>query len=273
MRPIKAIVISLLLFSMGSAQVLTERACLDCHQSGTWFPLSQKPLFKHNSDTDFKLAGNHEDLTCEPCHSGESIEAFHSFSTSGNTCVSCHQDVHQNYWGPQCEDCHSAETWNAEQSYRRHEQTLFPLQGAHHRLECYLCHTAPGQLPEIDCQTCHGQDFRPELTAHAGINATTDCSNCHGPTRWNQILAINHDGFFPIYSGNHRGEWSSCGTCHTSSGNFQSFTCFGSGCHSTSKMNSKHCEGSSCERRNGRTYPRSGVTPEDCYFCHPAGRE
>jgi len=259
--------------TLAMSQVETELACLDCHRSGTWYPLAERPLFDHNRNTLFELRDSHEDLACTQCHRGESIEQFHAFAVKGTDCRSCHQDVHQNYWGDRCEDCHTPQGWDASQFYQRHDETLFPLLAAHRKLDCYLCHTRQGQLPSIDCQDCHSSDFRPELSAHAGLTSTTDCSTCHGPTRWDQILAINHDAFFPIYSGNHRGEWSSCGTCHTQAGNYEIFTCFGSGCHSISRMNSEHCEGSRCERCDGRTYPSSGVTPEDCYFCHPRGNE
>jgi hypothetical protein len=250
-----------------------ERACLDCHLSGSWFPLSEQPLFNHNQHTNFELRESHLELKCTQCHSGDSIDDFHQFLAKGTDCVSCHQDVHQNYWGNDCETCHSPESWDIGQAFRRHDETLFPLQASHHTFDCYLCHTTPGQIPSLECQNCHDTDFLPELTSHDGLTSRTDCSTCHAPTRWNQILALNHDGFFPIYSGRHRGEWNSCSTCHTRSGDYQTFSCTGSGCHSISRMNSKHCEEDGCERRNGLTYPSSGVTSEDCYFCHPRGNE
>jgi len=105
------------------------------------------------------------------------------------------------------------------------------------------------------------------------IGLTPHSSTCHAPTRWDQILAINHDAFFPIYSGEHRGEWNSCSTCHTQPSDYQTFTCFGSGCHSVSGMNSEHCEDGSCESCDGLNYPRTGVESDDCYFCHPQGNE
>lgn len=188
-------------------------------------------------------------------------------------CVDCHQDIHQNYWGNQCERCHSPEGWDPAQAYRRHDQTLFPLVAAHHSLSCYLCHTAPGNTPSLDCQDCHETDFEPGLTAHQGLSPRPDCSTCHAPTRWDQILAVNHDGFFPIRSGEHRGEWDTCTDCHNTPGEYQSFTCFGSGCHDVGDMNSEHCEDGDCERCDNFTYPRTGVTPDDCYFCHPQGNE
>ncbi len=273
MRNSSFIVLILLLPLLALSQMTEDRACLDCHQSGTWFPLSKSPTFDHNLATDFRLLYKHADLACTQCHSGNTIDEFHSFSTPGVDCVNCHQDIHQHYWGNDCETCHSPESWDVGLAFRRHDETLFPLQASHHSLDCYLCHTTPGRIPSIECQDCHDADFLPELASHDGLTNHSDCSTCHAPTRWNQILAINHDAFFPIYSGRHRSVWDGCSTCHTTAGDYQTFTCLGSGCHSVSRMNSEHCEGNSCERRNGLTYPSSGVQSEDCYFCHPRGNE
>jgi len=271
MRLISLLLLVGALYCQTDTTLLKDISCLDCHVSGTWFPLAENPAFDHNKQTDFILLDSHADLSCTQCHSGKSIDEFHRFASKGMDCINCHQDAHQNFWGSDCERCHTPDNWNPEQSFRRHDQTLFPLNGGHFGIDCYLCHTSPYQTPPLDCQVCHQADFLPDLSAHAGLSNTTDCATCHAPTRWNQILAINHDGFFPIYSGNHRGEWSSCATCHTQSGDYQTFTCFGSGCHNVSRMNSEHCEGSNCERCGSETYPSSGVSPQDCYACHPQG--
>lgn len=259
------------LSAFAQSQMIVDRACLDCHQSGTWFPLSQEPGFDHNISTDFQLLETHKELACTQCHAGSTIDDFHRFQVKGERCVDCHQDVHQNYWGDGCEDCHSPENWSPTLAYRRHDQTLFPLLAAHHSQSCYLCHTQPLMVPSLDCEKCHQTEFVQDLPAHVDLNPRTDCSTCHAPTRWNQILAINHDVFFPIYGGEHRGEWKACSSCHTQSGVYDVFTCFGSGCHDQSRMNSEHCEGSDCERCDGLTYPRNSVEAEDCYFCHPRG--
>lgn len=267
------IILILLLPLFVLAQLREDRSCLDCHLSGSWFPLSESPLFNHNEATDFRLLYKHADLACTQCHSGNTIDEFHSFSAQGLDCVDCHQDIHQNYWGSDCETCHSPENWDPELAYRRHNETLFPLLAAHQSQNCYFCHTSPGMLPSLDCEVCHASDFIPDLAAHVDLSPRTDCSTCHAPTRWNQILAINHDALFPIYSGQHSGEWNACSDCHVQPGAYQVFTCLGSGCHAVGDMNDEHCDGNDCERRSGLTYPRSGVASTDCYFCHPRGNE
>ena len=256
---------------MGLAQEGSDVTCLDCHSPDYWRPLSSTMRFDHNGDTDFPLQFLHRDVDCKRCHLGNSEKEFHEFTVRGEDCADCHQDVHQNFWGTQCERCHTPEDWEPALAYRDHDLTLFPLVAAHHEQSCYLCHTSPSQTPPLDCSACHANAFIPDLPAHEGLTSNTDCSTCHGPTRWDQILAINHDGFFPIYSGVHWGRWNSCSTCHTQAVDYQTFTCFGSGCHSSSRMDSKHCEGSHCEHCGGFTYPQNSVQPEDCYFCHPRG--
>lgn len=255
------------------AQLGEDLGCLECHQPDSWSPLPLEPRFDHNLATDFPLRHKHEDLACTQCHAGDSVDEFHLFKSKGAFCVDCHQDIHQNYWGQACEDCHTPEGWDSGISYRRHNETLFPLLGAHQSQSCYLCHGNPGSLPPLDCQACHATDFRYDIQSHQGLSPNTDCSTCHAPTRWDQILAINHDVFFPIYSGEHRGEWDACADCHNETGNYQAYTCFGSGCHSTAEMNDEHCDGRDCESCDGLTYPRSNVNSQDCYFCHPRGNK
>lgn len=268
-RIISILFLPLLAFS----QMTEDPTCLDCHQSGSWLPLSESPKFDHNRTTEFKLLFKHADLACAQCHVGETVAEFHKFSTRGSDCASCHQDIHQNYWGADCETCHSPEGWGPEMAYRRHDETLFPLLAAHHSQSCYLCHTTPALLPSLDCQVCHEPDFSLDEPAHTDLLPQNDCSMCHAPTRWNQLLAINHDVFFPIHSGQHKGEWDTCSDCHDQDREYQIFTCFGSGCHDQNEMDDEHCEDNDCEQRNGFTYPRSGVVSNDCFFCHPRGNE
>ena len=273
MKLIRTILFLIISLASTLADIKSDLDCMECHQSGQWLPLSAQPLFDHDMDSDFALLGMHRNLTCRACHLGRSVEIFHSFGVMGISCSQCHQDIHQNYWGASCEDCHSANNWSPAQAFQRHDQTLFPLAAAHHIQECYLCHISPISTPPLDCQECHQSEFYPDVLSHNGVNENSDCSTCHAPTRWNQILAINHDVFFPIRSGEHRGHWDSCNDCHPDANTFQTFTCTSSGCHSLSEMNSEHCEDGSCERCDGLTYLKNVVGSEDCLFCHPRGNE
>ena len=43
---------------------------------------------------------------------------------------------------------------------------------------------------------------------------STDCLLCHNMVTWLGATFDHDSEYFPIYSGAHRGRWSSCATCH-----------------------------------------------------------
>jgi len=67
--------------------------------------------------------------------------------------------------------------------------------------------------------------------------------------------------FFPIYSGSHRGTWSSCSTCHQIANDFRQFTCLVCHEHNQASMDNKH------HGRPGYSYVSTA-----CLSCHPNGR-
>jgi hypothetical protein len=86
------------------------------------------------------------------------------------------------------------------------------------------------------------------------------CAGCHSTSSW-EGATFNHDQqFFPINSGSHRGEWTSCQDCHTSAGNYTDFSCLGCHEHSQAAMNGEHDE------VGGYSY-----NSQACLQCHPAG--
>ena len=50
---------------------------------------------------------------------------------------------------------------------------------------------------------------------HTAAGFSTDCATCHSETAW-EPSTFDHDGlYFPIYSGEHDGEWRClCGLPH-----------------------------------------------------------
>ncbi|MBP6571477.1 MAG: hypothetical protein KA226_08675, partial [Gemmatimonadales bacterium] len=125
---------------------------------------------------------------------------------------------------------------------------------------CHLNNVYRG-LPAT-CISCHQQDYTSATNpSHSGSAFPTTCATCHTTTRW-QGATFDHDGpYFPIYSGNHRGRWASCATCHTAPGNYTVYTCMSSGCHSRTSTDSEH------RGRSGYQYVATA-----CYSCHPRGR-
>lgn len=80
--------------------------CQLCHNPNGWALWN----FDHNTQTDFKLEGEHFGLDCHACHKvviKDKIEL-------PDTCISCHRqdDKHQGRFGEQCDKCHDSETFS-----------------------------------------------------------------------------------------------------------------------------------------------------------------
>ena len=57
---------------------------------------------------------------------------------------------------------------------------------------------------------------------HFAADLNTDCAECHTTNPgWKPAEFIQHDAqFFPVYSGEHGGEWNSCTDCHLNPANY-----------------------------------------------------
>lgn len=93
----------------------TESSCSACHENndvhqgalGDDCSLCHTPndwtlwLFDHNTQSDFKLEGAHQDLQCQLCHKDT--------KTISQQCSGCHRedDVHRGSFGKQCQHCHN----------------------------------------------------------------------------------------------------------------------------------------------------------------------
>src|SRR5690606_36088173 len=105
-----------------------------------------------------------------------------------------------------------------------------------------------------DCVGCHRSYYDRE---HTGTGFPITCTDCHDDRTW-RGATFDHDPFFPIYSGEHRGEWNRCQDCHQAPGDFCTFTCLT--CHSRSEMDDEH--------EDERGYVYESV---QCLACHPRG--
>lgn len=135
--------------------------CGPCHTTEQW-DLAQ---FDHAA-TGFPLTGQHAALDCQRCHAlGDSDTR--TFAGLDATCASCHasDSPHQGQFeGTSCDTCHDTRAFTV--AAFDHDQTAFPLDGAHEAVACGSCHrteTAPGGEPFVR--------FRPLGTA---------CADCHG---------------------------------------------------------------------------------------------
>jgi hypothetical protein len=258
----KIITISLMLAAIGYFGQLAgqdmphkvmSRECSDCHTESNWLNIH----FDHNQ-TQFRLDGKHLLLDCGSCHQ------LADFLEVKSECVSCHLDIHQGKLSKNCGVCHTSLGWSVISAITAHANTSFPLQGAHARLDCKVCHIGEIQgefsLLKSNCLDCHRSDFE-NAPIHGQIGASMRCEECHNLLSWQPANYAKHDQqYFPIYSGAHSGKWNTCGDCHQVAGDFTSFECIYCHEHTQSRMNSTHGEVSGYQWVSAR-----------CYSCHPRG--
>ncbi|HET9386323.1 MAG TPA: hypothetical protein VFO67_14340 [Gemmatimonadales bacterium] len=233
--------------------------CTQCHGTSAW----PRARFSH-AGTAFPLTGAHRAVACAQCH-GDGV-----YSGKSELCLSCHQFAYDGTTDPPhqaagfpttCASCHTTVAWTGAKF--DHAGTAFPLTGAHVPLRCNQCHADGvyvGKNPS--CVSCHQAAYDAATDPNHRLSAfPTTCTDCHATTSWSGARYTAHDAaYFPIYSGAHRGRWSSCSTCHTVSGNYAQFTCLT--CHGQQETNGHHSEVS------GYSY-----NSQACYSCHPQGRK
>lgn len=213
----------------------------------------------------FPLVLGHDINDCSQCHTTG------NFSDANPDCFECHQTdfqiaanpPHQELGFPtDCKSCHTLDPGWMPATFDIHDE-YYPLHGAHADIatDCDACHQGNYTNTPNTCFGCHEDDYnRTDDPNHAQAGFSTDCAACHSEDAW-EPADFDHDGeYFPIYSGEHRGEWDACTDCHNVAGNYAIFTCFT--CHGQSSTDREHRE------VGGYSY-----NSNECYRCHPNGRE
>ncbi len=234
------------------------RDCAQCHATTLW----ERARFNHAASA-FPLNGAHRAVSCDACHVDD------RFTGTPSDCVACHRTEYDGTGEPPhaaaqfpvtCETCHGTAAW-APAAFD-HSGTAFPLTGAHIAAGCLDCH-ADGVYAgkPATCVSCHESEYGGTTEpSHVAAGFPVTCEACHGTARW-EGATFDHDGpYFPIYSGDHRGKWTSCATCHTNQASYAEFTCFSCHEHEQAKMDDTH------EGEPGYSY-ESRV----CLSCHPRG--
>ena len=130
----------------------------------------------------FPLIGGHAIQDCFACH-----EQGGNFTGLTQECYSCHQQDYENVQDPNhleagfptdCEQCHNINGWSP--ANLDHNQTDFPLTGAHLAVDCASCHTNGFTGTPTDCYSCHRID-----DVHSGQNGT-ECETCHVSSSWDE---------------------------------------------------------------------------------------
>lgn len=235
-------------------------SCIACHSEIGWIPhrfnhdLPQDCSTCHMLDYDNAVNPNHASelgftTDCERCHTSISTWRGASFDHSGvsTNCVSCHLADYENATDPphseemgfsqSCETCHtSTTTWDG---------ATFSHDGI-----------------TSDCNTCHMTDFYKE---HSD-GFPTNCEVCHTTNDWDDVTFDHDNNYFPINSGDHKGEWSTCeAECHVNASDYTVFSCGLNGVchdHDQSDMDDEH--------KDESNYVYESAS---CYNCHPNGKE
>lgn len=213
--------------------------CKSCHVETSFSTVKNKDSFDHDK-TNYKLVGKHKNVDCNACHtSGNYTKALNH-----DKCTDCHQDHHRgqldkNGQKPDCASCHDVNGFTpSDYSIEDHEQTDFPLKGAHTATACFECHVKKDewvfknmgkycvdchtnvhketigrdQMPGDDCTICHVQDswkkvsYNHDLTGYKlqGKHAQLSCNECHYRKDKNGLVVQKF-----------KGTDTECSACHT----------------------------------------------------------
>ncbi len=225
--------------------------CEICHTTTNW----TSATFNHAS-TGWALTGAHTGLQCSQCHTGG------NYSLTNTACVACHLADYTGTNNPnhaqagfpqQCDVCHSTTAWSP--ATFNHNNTPFPLTGAHTSVPCASCHVNNNYTTvPTDCYSCHKADYTGTTNPnHLAAGFPTTCATCHSTTSWAGAV-FNHTWF----DMNHGGANGVCATCHTNSNDYSVFQC--TNCHTKQNTDSQH------QGVSGYVY-----NSVNCYQCHKNG--
>jgi hypothetical protein len=276
--------------------------CSFCHASTSWKITPDSMKFDHEV-TGFALTGQHRKVECKACHQS----LIFSEAKETQDCFSCHKDVHRGSVGFDCERCHTPQTWIVKDINVVHQQSRFPLVGAHRLADCEQCHKdyqdLNFQVISVDCYSCHQADYAATTSPnHMTSGFSTNCEECHDVTSmvWT-TTNFNHD-FFPLVGGH---AIQDCFRCHQQGNNFQGLSTDCYSCHAQDFANTtdpNHVAGNfshDCQEchtiygwspsnfnHDNTSFPLTGAhktvqcaschtqgftgTPTDCYSCHQA---
>jgi hypothetical protein len=220
--------------------------CQSCHNPSGW--RNYNAVNFDHSKTTFPLIGKHRVIACEKCHLPNQPLKIYHFSQ----CRDCHQDYHQAQFSNRqaqkdCKACHSEKGFiPVEFSIAEHNQTQFPLEGAHLAIPCNVCHpklnpdtrgeTVKFRFVSTRCLDCHRNPHQITAT-QSGLVSKVECKGCHNINSWRTIDFDHIQTQFPLQD---RHSGVACVACHTPDLNKQIlFTGLNnscSGCHKDPHM-------------------------------------
>lgn len=231
--------------------------CADCHSEESFKTIKNQGNFDH-SRTNFKLIGKHQGVSCRACHK-QSLTA----PVRHDECVACHTDYHQGDFKKggkvtDCRDCHSEAGFQPSSfTIENHNQSPFPLNGAHIATPCFACHKKDERWAfrkiGIGCSDCHTDIHQTYLDKK--YYPDSNCRRCHSENSWPEINFDHQITPFPLI-GKH--QELTCRSCHQkNTGNLEQNLIFGGLNHG--------CEGCHADAHEGQ-FAKDGTS--DCSLCH-----
>ncbi len=196
--------------------------CESCHTVNGFKP-AVFDVARHDT-TAFPLHGRHATIACAKCHlpAGKAT-VFKGVKFA--LCTDCHQDAHHGQFAAapylnRCQQCHDESSYHPSTfTLVRHQQTHFPLTGAHLAAACSDCHKQQPSLraavyhfDRTDCTTCHTDPHGGRFRAFGAKTSGDNCENCHVTKTWNDISRFDHNATEFRLTGAHRSV--ECAACH-----------------------------------------------------------
>lgn len=239
--------------------------CARCHTPRSWIVTNITELHQLSR---FPLLGAHNTADCASCHV---LASQLEFEPLGVECIDCHNQDYLATTSPnhveagfskECIECHKIDAFDWLGAGINHD--FFPLTKGHAINECAECHTS-GISATIspDCYSCHQNNYIASVNpSHQNLGLSTNCMECHTTDPgWKPADFKDHDAIsFPIYSGEHKGEWNSCFDCHKQPENYSLFSCIDCHEHNKTEMDNEHSGMKDYEYNS-----------QACFACHPTG--
>ena len=210
--------------------------CESCHSVAGFIPARFE--VEDHQKTSWPLEGAHRAVGCTECHRPEpallgrvsasvkrklaaqqrpALFSTALFDVRGDKsrCDTCHGDPHADQFAKPCTACHT-QTSFAELRFDHQEDTRFPLEGAHQKVECDACHR-PARSGLVRyrplataCAACHPD---PHAGQFASGGRKTACESCHVPESF-ETLQFRHAPPFTEFALIGRHAQAACESCH-----------------------------------------------------------
>lgn len=235
-----------------SAQFGTD--CASCHNTTAWTPAT----FDHDGKYFPIYSGKHQGTwtLCTDCHTNPAN--YGTFS-----CIDCHthnktetDNGHSGVGGYEyvsiaCYSCHPTGSVNGAFN---HNNSGFPLTGAHTTILCSACHTNGFSGTPTACSACHTNAYNQTTNPnHITANIPNTCATCHTTNPgWKPATFPTHNNYYAL-TGAHA-NITNCDQCHNGNYNTTPNTCVG-------------CHQNNYNQTNNPNHATIGIST-DCATCH-----